>query len=240
MPTIVAIGGYTSKDGNTSMESLTIDREIVRLTGKKHPRALFLGTATQDHPKYIAWFEKMYGKTLHCTTDTLCLYTETYTHKQLVDKILTADLIYVGGGNTLRMMLRWKRFGVTTLLKQAYKKGIVLAGVSAGSICWFEYGVSDSRQFKNPRSTEFIRVSGLGLLKGLHCPHYKSPLEDRGFRSKGLKLISRRTPGLAIAIEDGCAVAFIDGATHVISFGKGAKAWRVGWVKGRYGVKEIL
>ncbi|PJC37072.1 peptidase E, partial [Candidatus Peregrinibacteria bacterium CG_4_9_14_0_2_um_filter_53_11] len=58
----------------------------------------------------------------------------------MADKILSADLIYVGGGNTLKMMLRWKRFGVTTLLKQAYRKDIVLAGVSAGSICWFEYG----------------------------------------------------------------------------------------------------
>lgn len=222
------------------MLSLPIDREIVRLTGKKHPRALFIGTATEDHPKYIAWFEEMYGKKLQCTTDKLCLYKEKYTHKQIANKILLADLIYVGGGNTLKMMLRWKRFGVTTLLKQAYKKDIVLAGVSAGSICWFEYGVSDSRQFKNPKSNEYIRVSGLGLLKGLHCPHYKSPLEDRGHRSKGLKMISRRTPGTAIAIEDGCAVTFIDDTTQVLSFGKGAKAWKVAWKNGNYIEEELV
>ncbi|PJC37062.1 hypothetical protein CO046_02640 [Candidatus Peregrinibacteria bacterium CG_4_9_14_0_2_um_filter_53_11] len=146
----------------------------------------------------------------------------------------------MGGGNTLKMMLRWKRFGVTALLKKAYKKDIVLAGVSAGSICWFEYGVSDSRQFKNPKSTEYIRVSGLGLIKGLHCPHYKSALEDRGHRSKGLKIISRRTPGTAVAIEDGCAVAFIDDTTEVLSFRKGAKAWKLYWKNGDYSEEELV
>ena len=86
MSKIVAIGGYTSKNGNTSMESLPIDREIVRLTGKKHPRALFMGTATEDHPKYRAWFEEMYGKKLQCATDTLNLYKKNIRKNRSLTK----------------------------------------------------------------------------------------------------------------------------------------------------------
>lgn len=239
MSTIVAIGGYVSKDGNASMLSLPVDKEIVRLTGKRHPRALFIPTATDDSAEYVLWFEKMYGEKLKCKTDTLLLYKEQYTPAQLREKILSADIIFVGGGNTLKMMHRWKRCGVIPLLRQAYKKDTVFAGVSAGSIIWFEYGVSDSRQFKNPKSNEYIRVSTLGFIKGLHCPHFKSRKYDRGHRSRGLRLISKRTPGTAFALTDGCAAIFTGQNYKIFPFAKGGKAYRVSWRKGAY-VEEAL
>lgn len=239
MGKIVAIGGYIGNRGNASMRSLPIDKEIVRLTAKKHPRALFLPTATDDSEKYVRWFEKMYGKKLKCKTDTLLLYRTRLARDEIAKRILSADIIFVGGGNTLKMMLRWKRFGVDKLLKQAFKKiNVVFAGVSAGSICWFEYGVSDSRQFKNPKRKLYIRVSGVGIVKGLHCPHFKSKIDDKGFRSKGLKEISKRTTGVAIAIEDGCAVEIDNNKYRVISFA-GGKAYKVYWKQGKYIQEKI-
>lgn len=239
MGKIVAIGGYIGNEGNASMRSLPIDKEIVRLTGKEHPRALFVPTAADDSEKYVIWFEKMYGKKLRCKTDSLLLYKTKLTRSEIAKKILSAAIIFVGGGNTLKMMLRWKRFGVDKLLRQAYKRNIILCGVSAGSICWFEYGVSDSRQFKNPKSKAYIRVSGLGLVKGLHCPHFKSKIDDKGFRSEGLKEISKKTKGIALAIEDGCAVEIVNNKHRVISFARG-KAYKVYWKRGKYIQERII
>ena len=73
-------------------------------------------------------------------------------------RIRQADLIYVGGGNTLKMMRRWRHLGVDRLLQQARKQGTVLSGVSAGANCWFQYGSSDSMKFYRPRDWKFIRV----------------------------------------------------------------------------------
>jgi len=94
--------------------------------------------------------------------------------REIERKILSADIIYVGGGNTLYMMRVWRRLGVERLLRTAYEEGIVLAGISAGAICWFDSGHSDSMSFYNPRDWQYINVKGLGLIKGVHCPHYNS------------------------------------------------------------------
>ena len=77
--------------------------------------------------------------------------------------ILGADIVYIGGGNTLAMMKRWRELGIDKLLKIAYKRDIVLSGLSAGSICWFKQGLSDSRRFRNPKA-DLIKVTGIGLI----------------------------------------------------------------------------
>jgi len=81
---------------------------------------------------------------------------------------MSSDIVYVGGGNTLLMMRIWRRFGLDKVLKGAYEAGIVLAGISAGSICWFDSGHSDSMSFYNPRNWKYINVKGLGLMRGVH------------------------------------------------------------------------
>ena len=187
MGKIVAIGGYDKKE--IIEETTSINREILKLTGKKKPKVLFLPTASDDSDRYVRIFLNHFGKKLKCSTDLLLLYKEKLTSKQIAAKIMWADAIYVGGGNTLKMMNLWRKMGVDKMLKKAFTKGTVLSGISAGSICWFTSGVSDSRQFKNPKSNEYIKVTGLGLIPVLHCPHYKSTTCDRGHRTKGLKLI---------------------------------------------------
>ena len=83
---------------------------------------------------------------------------------ELRSKILSPDIIYVGGGNTLKMMRRWRYLGVDSLIRQAWENGTVLSGVSAGAICWFEWGHSDSMASYNPDDWKYIRVAGTGLI----------------------------------------------------------------------------
>lgn len=215
MNIIVAIGGYKrrrTKDAPFDTP-LKIDRHIVELTGKKQPKVLFIPTASSDDTVYVDSINQVYKEKLGCTVDVLYLITKKPTHAEIAAKICSADIIYVGGGNTLMMMNLWRRLGVDKLLREAYERGVVCCGVSAGSICWFEYGVSDSRQFKNPKSHEYIRVKGLGFLKGLHCPHYDPVPSRTNWRLKGIEKILKKhgAYGKFIPIGDGEAVIFRDG-----------------------------
>ncbi|MEK9159351.1 MAG: peptidase E [Patescibacteria group bacterium] len=214
MSIIVAIGGYKrGRTKDTAFDTpLKIDRQIVELTGKQKPKALFIPTASSDDAGYVRAIHEVYGEKLGCTMDVLRLIAEKPTHAEIAAKIRWAELIYVGGGNTLMMMNLWRRLGVDKLLKEAYERGAVCCGVSAGSICWFEYGVSDSRQFKNKSSHEYIRVKGLGILKGMHCPHYDPVPSKENWRLKGAEKLLKKFPkGKFIPIRDGEAVVFRDG-----------------------------
>lgn len=94
------------------------------------------------------------------------------------DFILTKDIIYVGGGNTKNLLALWKEWGLDIILKKAWNQGIVLAGISAGSICWFEAGVTDSY------GDRLEPIKCLGFLKGSNCPHYDEEMDQKTFLSK--------------------------------------------------------
>jgi dipeptidase E len=143
MGKIVAIGGGSMVE----LETLGIDEEVVRLAGKPRPKALFIPTASSDNPERWDIFQQVYGERLGCDTDVLLLLGMSLAPQELEEKILSADLIYVGGGNTLKMMRRWRWLGMDRLLEQAYSRGTVLSGLSVGAICWFRYGHSDSMSF---------------------------------------------------------------------------------------------
>jgi dipeptidase E len=221
--TIVAIGGGNIRTRGTA----AIDREIIRLSNKKKPKLLFVPTATSDSEIYWEHVQKYFGEFLKCKTDVLFLIREHPSKEQIRRKILTADIVYVGGGNTLMMMRLWRRLGVDKLLRQAYEKGIVLSGISAGSICWFNSGHSDSMSFYNPRNWKYINVKGLGLISGIHCPHYNGM--TRGVpRRKDFREMIRKTGGMGIAIENNCAIEFIDGRFYRVIRSKGnSRAYRV-------------
>ena len=140
---------------------------------------------------------------------------------------MNSDIIYVGGGNTLKMMKVWKNAGVDKILKQAYNKGVVLSGLSAGSICWFDSGHSNSMSFYNPKKWKYINVKGLGLIRGIHCPHYNS--RTLGVpRRKHFQNMVKKIGGFGIAIENNCAIEFIDGKYFkVITSKPRAGAYRV-------------
>jgi dipeptidase E len=221
--TIVAIGGGEIRTRGTA----PIDREIIRLSNKKNPKLLFIPTASSDSERYWKHVREYFGDFLKCKTDVLFLIKERPSKEEIRKKILSADIVYVGGGNTLKMMRIWRRLGVDKVLKSAYDKGIVLCGISAGSICWFDSGHSDSMSFYNPKQWEYTNVRGLGVIKGLHCPHYNS--RTRGIpRRRHFRDMIRKTGAVGIAIENNCAIEFIDGRFYrVLSSKSYAGAYRV-------------
>ncbi|HME34362.1 MAG TPA: peptidase E [Candidatus Sulfotelmatobacter sp.] len=220
---IVAIGGGNIRTKGTA----AIDREIIRLTRKKNPKLLFIPTASSDAEPYWQHVQEYFGGFLRCKTDVLFLIRERPSKEQIRSKIASADVIYVGGGNTLLMMRIWRRLGVDALLKAAYEKGTVLSGISAGAICWFESGHSDSMSFYNPQHWNYINVKGLGLVQGILCPHYNG--RTRGVpRRKDFRDMIRKTGGCGIALENNCALEFIDGRFYrVIRSKPGARAYKV-------------
>jgi dipeptidase E len=163
---IVAIGGGEIRTRGTAF----IDRETIRLSKKKNPKVLFIPTASSDSERYRKRVQEYFGKFLKCRTDILLLIKEQPSKEQIRKKILPADVIYVGGGNTLQMMRVWRRLGVDKLIKAAYEKGTVLSGISAGSICWFDSGHSDSMSFYKPRKWKYTNVRGIGLIKEYTAP----------------------------------------------------------------------
>jgi len=134
------------------------------------------------------------------------------------ERLLEQDVIYVGGGNTRSMLCLWREWGVDEVLREAYNKGILLCGVSAGAICWFEQGVTDSVW---PLGV----LPCLGLLPGSCCPHYDSEEERR----PSFLRMTRETailPGLAL--DDLCMAHFVDDELHrIISASEAAQAYRV-------------
>lgn len=143
-------------------------RYVITLTKKQNPRVCFLATATGDNAAYIvSWFVACEGLPMQPFVQKT--YVASSTDKNTFEEsLLTMDAIVVGGGNTLNMMAIWKAQGIDTVLRKAYDKGIVLAGGSAGSLCWFQGGTTDSR----PRDLSIVQ--GLGFIQTSHCPHYHS------------------------------------------------------------------
>ncbi|HEU4413386.1 MAG TPA: peptidase E [Candidatus Angelobacter sp.] len=220
---IIAIGGGEIRTRGTA----AIDREIIRLSGRKNPKLLFVPTASSDSERYWRHVQEYFGGFLKCKTDVLFLMAGNLSREQIRKKILSADIVYVGGGNTLHMMRVWRRFGVDKLLKAAYAKGIVLSGISAGAICWFGSGHSDSMSFYNPRKWNYIKVKGLGLIKGIHCPHYNSRTIGVP-RRKHFRDMIRKAGGVGIAIENNCAIEFVDGRFYrVIASKSYPRAYKV-------------
>lgn len=212
MKTIVAIGGGELKE----LETLPIDQKIVSLTRKKHPRALFIPTASGDAQGYWETFQEVYGENLGCQTDVLFLVREKPSADVIFKKIDSADLIYVGGGNTFKMMRAWRKAGVDKLLRTAYESGTIMSGLSAGAICWFNYGCSDSpRFFKNSPSKSYMRVRGLGLVHGLFCPHYVFEHREEDFNQMVMKYGE-----IGYAADNGVAFIACDDEITVIKVGE--------------------
>ncbi len=227
---IIAQGGGRIMVPDGEAETTAIDTEIVRFTGKKSPHLLFIPTASEDNEEYCQAIHKQYVERLGCTLDVLRLYSEQHELKSYRKRILAADIIYVGGGNTLRMMKFWRRVGIDQMLEAARRQGAVLCGTSAGAICWFRQGNSDSRKFADDSNLTLIKVRALDYVDALYCPHY----DAEAHRQPALKTMMRKTPGIAIAVENNCAIQIEDDRYRIIQSQPGKKAWRVFWQGSKY------
>ena len=197
MKVIVPIGG-----GEISLRStIEIDKYIVSLVNKETKKVLFIPTASGDMPSYIERFTNLY-KELGCEVDTLLL-SKTENDNLIRSKIFSSDIIYIGGGNTARMMRIFKRTHVNEYLKLAYEKGIILTGLSAGAMAYFTNGYSDSNRSTNPEASLCL-VKCLDLIPYCFCPHYNE--EER--KSFDEFVVKKGFNGLAL--EDNVALVVID------------------------------
>jgi dipeptidase E len=212
-PRIVAIGGGLIG----KRKAMGIDREAVRLTGKKRPRVLFVPTATGDRASYVDAFTSVYAGKLGCRVDALRLFADRPSKRRTAEMILGADLVYVGGGNTYRMMMLWRKLGVDRMLRKAAGQGVVMAGTSAGAICWFDSGHSDSR-CKPDRDWDYIRVTGLGWIDATFCPHYRAE-----GREASLHKMIRRHGGVTIACDNRTAIEVVGDRWRVLAESSRAK-----------------
>jgi dipeptidase E len=141
---------------------------VISLTHKPSPRICFVPTASADNPYNIThWYELCAELPVHPYV-LRTFINSSPEQKTFEETILSMDAIIVGGGSTLNMIAIWKAQGIDTVLRKAYEKGIVMAGGSAGSLCWFTSGITDSR----PK--QLTLVDCLGFIRTSHCPHYHS------------------------------------------------------------------
>ena len=165
---IVALGG-----GGFSMEpeNPLLDDFILSLTGKTRPRVCFVPTASGDSPGYVQRFHDAFPAD-RADASHLTLFPRTIADLRAF--VLSQDVVYVGGGSTANMLAVWRVHGLNSILREAWENGVVLCGVSAGALCWFEGGSTDS--FGNGVAP---LDDGLGFLPGSLCPHYDGEPERR-------------------------------------------------------------
>jgi len=232
MGTIVAIGGGEIGLG----ETFEIDRAIVEMAGKGkvRPRHLFIPTASGEPETYIDTVRDVYEGRLGCDCEVLRLKGGGDNDSAIRRKILDADIIYVGGGNTRMMLAEWKSRGIDALLREAHGRGAILSGLSAGAVCWFKRAVSDSNSFVGGEEWDYCHVDCLGFLPGSLTPHYGvRKVEDRFWR------FMRTTTGKTLAIDNNCALVIEGDRFRVLRTRPDANAYVI---TGRHGelVEEEL
>lgn len=230
MGTIFAIGGGEIRD----LETFAIDRKVVESTGKKNPKALFIPTASDEPQGYIDSFNYVYGEKLECNTGVLLLLEGKTSTEEARKKIMDADIIHVGGGNTRKMLQVWEKYGVDISLIEAYENGKILSGLSAGSICWFKSGHSDSNSFDSGNGWNYVKIEGLNLIDAIHCPHYNEGAREEGFNEMILEYDE-----IGIAIDNNCAIEFKDNYYKIHKSDIQSKAYKIYQVDGKI-IREEL
>lgn len=174
---------------------------VAEQTGKKNPEVCFILTASGENPRIIQYVESLVKDIRIKPKFLITFISSEPSQETFADQIFSSDAIIVGGGNTLNMLGIWKAQGIDTLLYQAYEKGIVLAGGSAGSLCWFEGGYSDSR----PQKLTILK--GLGFLPYSHSCHHNQPVRKELY----LDAVASGKLSEGYACEDGAGLFFVNG-----------------------------
>ena len=209
---IIAIGGggFGRNPGDGVIEQYILDQ-----TGKEKPNICFIPTATGDNEAYKVNYYSTFSK-LNCNPIHLEFFKRTPDLEQLIPQ---QDAIFVGGGNTKSMLAVWKDWNLDKLLKDAYEKGVVMSGVSAGANCWFERAVVDSWE-------EDLRVIDcMGFVKGNCCPHYDEEPQRRPAVKKFLKDGIMES---CYSVEGNCALHIKNDDEYLsVDFGKEKNAYIV-------------
>jgi dipeptidase E len=210
VPQIVAMGGL-GDDG----EAGVLIQFVLGRTGKKRPRICLVPTASAERPELVVRFYEEVSRHADCTH----LSFFPWPPEGLRELVLSQDALFVSGGNTANLLAIWRAHGFERIVREAWEAGIVLAGSSAGMICWFEAGVTDSYgpQLEGMRD-------GLGFLPGSACPHYDG--EERR-RPVYQELVAGGFPP-GIAADDAVALHYVGTELHEVVAGRAdAHAYRV-------------
>ncbi len=198
---IIALGGggFSRLNNDPKLSGYVLEQG-----GRTTPRICFIPTASGDDNAAIENFHKS-AKRLGAKPSHLALFNQP--QEPLPKFVLHHDVIYVGGGNTRNMLLLWRAWDLDAILRQAYERGVVLAGSSAGALCWFASGVTDSYPGR------YAPLACLGWLHGSFCPHYDGePKRQPVYRAL---VRSKRLPG-GYAVDDNVGLHFLDDRLHRI------------------------
>jgi len=190
---IIAIGG----GGFTHQLDLNLDQFVIDKLKRTNNKIGFLATASKDDEKKIRLFYKRFEN----TEFELSHFNLTSNINGFSKWIMSKDLVYIGGGNTVFMLEIWRKNKLEDIFKDAYEKGIILSGISAGAVCWFDWILSDSV------GPGFNPLRGINLISGSCTPHSSNIERINQFESD----IKNNKLPQGIAIDDGVAVVFVDG-----------------------------
>ena len=202
--------------GGEQLSYPTLTRYLLDLAGKPRPKILFVPTASGDDSAYLLTFYQALGG-VDCEPSHLALFNRTVD--DIDGFIRSQDVVMVGGGNTANMLAIWRVHGVEVALRRAYRSGTILTGWSAGCICWFEAGITDSFTLELGPLRD-----GLQLLKGSACPHYDSQERRRPIYAR--EIAAGLAPG--IALDDAVAARYEDERLiEIVSAKSSGRAFRV-------------
>jgi dipeptidase E len=206
-------------------------RYMAELTGKRRPKLLYLPTASADSQSgIITWFRNCAPLDVEPSVQESFIASTRQT-RSWEEVFLSVDGIVASGGNTLNQQAIWKAQGIDVILREAWDRGIVLGGASAGSLCWFEEGTTDSR----PKELTIVKC--LGFLKGSHSPHYDA---EPGRRPLYQRLIASGEMKPGYACDNDAGIYFEDNEVkRVVSTRAAAKVYYVSAVGGR-AVEKVL
>ena len=199
---IVALGGHEFK---RRPGELAVVQRLLALTGVENPRVCFIPTAGGDDQSGIADFY-LARDGVDFRPSHLSLFRRERERIDVRRHLLDQDLIYVAGGSMLNLLAVWRAHGLPKILAEAWERGVLIAGQSAGAMCWFDYGITMSLGDPRPHA-------GLGLLRGTLCVHYR---RDPQRRAAYHRAVSGGFPG-GYALDDGAGLVF-EGQTPVMAF----------------------
>lgn len=188
-------------------EGVKLDDYALSLTGRSRPRVCVLCTASGDAEGYIRSFYEHFEA--RCEVSHLPLFLPPFADP--AELLARQDLIYVGGGSTANMLAVWRVHGIDRLLIAAMERGTVLYGSSAGGICWFESGLTDSLSFDG---SLFPLTNALGILAGSHAPHFDQPGRADAYAA----MVADGRLAAGIGIDDYAAAHYVDGRlSHIVT-----------------------
>ncbi len=193
-------------------ETKEIDEEIVRLANKESPKFLFVSIASSNPKEYFNGIRKIYEE-LGCIVSHLDI---NKPYEEIEKDVLNSDIIYIGGGNTKYLVEKLKTTNIDKLLIKAYNDGIVCAGLSAGSYCWFKYN--------------YDLIEGMNVINAINCVHYDK--KDKKAKAKFYTVIKENNL-IGYAIDNCVALEFIDNRIKVVKSNYDKNAYKVSYTNNK-------